>query len=106
MSALPLDVWIMMLFSVAVFFGISLWMLVYTLRQEERKMRILKEQDGLDTYPPAALHDLRTWIDTHPDDPDVETAQTRYCACIEALRSSNDHFYAWRDADLDRFDVQ
>jgi hypothetical protein len=106
MTALPIDVWIMMLFSAAVFFGVSIWMLVYTLRQEERKLRLLREEDALDTYAPAALRELRSWIDTHPDDPDLETARARYRECVEALRSSKSHFYAWRDADLEEFDIQ
>jgi hypothetical protein len=98
--SLPLDVWVMMLFSAAVFFGVSLWLLVYTLRQEERKMRILQEQGALDTHAPAALDDLRAWILAHPDDPAAETARARYRECAEALRSTDEHFYAWSDADI------
>jgi hypothetical protein len=106
MTALPLDVWIMMGFSAAVFFGISLWMLVYTLRQEERKLRILRDEDALDTYAPAALRELRAWIDTHPDDPDGETARTRYDECVEALRTSDTHVHDWSTADLEEFDAR
>ena len=106
MTALPLDVWVMMLFSAAVFFGISLWMLVYTLRQEERKLRILRDEDALDTYAPAALRELRAWIEVHPDDPDLETARTRYDECVEALRTSDTHVYDWSTADLEEFDAR
>jgi hypothetical protein len=102
--SLPLDVWAMMLFSAAVFFGVSLWLLVYTLRQEERKMRILQEQQALDTHAPAALDDLRAWIAAHPGDPAVETARARYRECVEALRSTDEHFYDWRDADIRALD--
>jgi hypothetical protein len=96
----------MMLFSAAVFFGISLWMLVYTLRQEERKLRILRDEDALDTYAPAALRELRAWIDTHPDDPDGETARTRYDECVEALRTTDTHVHDWSAADLEEFDAR
>ena len=102
-TGLPLDVWIMMLFSAAVFFGVSLWMLVYTLRQEERKLRLLRDENALDTYAPAALRDLRAWIDAHPEDPDVDTARTRYRECIEALRTNREHVYNWSEADLEAF---
>jgi hypothetical protein len=36
MAGLPFDVWAMMIFSALVFFGVSIWVLVYTLIQEER----------------------------------------------------------------------
>ena len=106
MTALPLDVWIMMLFSAAVFFGVSLWMLVYTLRQEERKLRILRDEGTLDPYTPAALRELRAWIEAHPDDPDLETARTRYEECVEALRTSDTHVHDWSTADLEEFDAR
>ncbi|PSQ95791.1 MAG: hypothetical protein BRD55_09180 [Bacteroidetes bacterium SW_9_63_38] len=102
MTALPLDVWIMMLFSAAVFFGGSLWMLIYTLRQEDRKLRILREHGALDTYAPAALRDLRAWIEAHPNDLDVDTARRRYDECVEALRSTDEHVYDWSEADLNQ----
>lgn len=100
MTTLPLDVWVMMLFSAAVFFGGSLWMLVSSLRQEERKMRILEEEHTLDPYSPAALRDLRAWIDAHPDDPDIERARTRYRECVDALQQADRHVYDWTAADL------
>jgi len=106
MTALPLDVWIMMGFSATVFFGVSLWMLVYTLRQEERKLRILRDEGTLDPYAPAALRDLHAWIDAHPDDPDGEMARTRYDACVEALRTSDTHVHDWSAADLEEFDAR
>jgi hypothetical protein len=99
MAGLPLDVWIMMLFSAAVFFGGSIGMLVYTLRQEERKMRILEDEHALDSYSPAALRDLQHWVDEHPDDPDVQVARTRHQECVDAVRNTNRHVYQWTDAD-------
>lgn len=104
MSSLPLDVWIMMLFSAAVFFGGALWMLVHSLRQEERKMRILSEEHALDAYSPAALRDLRAWIDAHPDAPAREQARTRYCECVEALQSTDRHVYDWSEAEIKALD--
>jgi len=101
MSALPPDVWIMMLFSATVFFGGSLWMLVYTLRQEERKMRILNQEHAVDTYSPAALRDLRAWMEAHPNDPDVERARARHRECVDALRSADRHVYDWDPNEID-----
>jgi hypothetical protein len=67
MIELPPDVWAMLLFSVAVFFGGSIWALSYSLFQEERKMKILNQEGALDTYSPRALRDLNDWLHAHPD---------------------------------------
>jgi hypothetical protein len=104
MLSLPLDVWIMMLFSILAFFGVSLWMLIYSLRQEERKMEILETEGQIDTHPPQALNELRTWIQDHPHDPDVEMAREIYRECVEALQSTDRHFYDWSNADVERLE--
>lgn len=104
MSTLPLDVWIMMLFSVLAFFGTSIGMLVYTLRREERKMQLLREEEALDIYSPAALADLRAWIDAHPGDPDIETGRAAYRECVEALHTADRHVYEWPDAEIEALD--
>lgn len=107
MLGLPLDVWAMMLFSIAVFFGISIWALTYSLIQEERKMQILNEEGALDTYSPRALRDLRTWIRAHPDSdaPAVMEGRQAYRECVEALRSTNRHFYDWADEEIDQLET-
>ncbi len=100
MTGLPLDVWAMMIFTIIAFFGVSIFTLVYTLRQEEQKMDILKTEKRLDTLSPQALRDLRAWIQAHPDDPDVERARERYRECVEALESTDRHFYNWSADDI------
>jgi len=92
----------MLLFSVAVFFGVSLWALVYSLVQEERKMSILSEEGALDTYSPRALRDLKVWLDAHPhsDALSVAEGQDAYQGCVEALQSTDRHFYDWSAADI------
>ena len=66
-----------MILCIIVFFGASIWALVYTLRQEERKLELLQKQNEIDTYSPAALRDLRRWIEETPidSDPDVQLAR-------------------------------
>lgn len=102
--SLPLDVWIMMSFSILVFFGVSLWAVVQSLVQEERKMQILRSENALDPYSPRALQDLHAWIEGHADDPDVDVARARYRDCREALQSTDRHFYDWSRADIDRIE--
>jgi hypothetical protein len=99
--SLPPDVWAMMIFSVLAFFGVSIWTLLYTLRQEDQKMVILRSEERLDTHSPAALRDLREWIESNPEDPDVESARSIYRECVEALEGTERHVYGWSDDDIE-----
>lgn len=95
----------MMAFSIVVFFGGTLWALRHTLQEEDRKLRLLTSQEALDTLSPAALRDLRSWIERHPSEPDVETARQRYRECVETLRSTDRHFYDWAEEDISRLEL-
>jgi len=107
MLGLSLDVWATMIFCVLAFFGVSIWALVYTLREEDKKLALLKTESDLDTYSPAALSDLRRWIESHPDPThrDVEAARAAYNDCVNTLRTTDRHFYAWSSAEIDRLDT-
>ncbi|MFO8098078.1 MAG: hypothetical protein R6T83_00470 [Salinibacter sp.] len=104
MLGLPLDVWAMMLFSIVVFFGTSTWAMVYSIVQEERKMRILRDEGALDTHSPRALQDLSAWLEAHSESGTADAVEARraYDACVDALRSTDRHFYNWSDEDLRR----
>jgi len=106
MPGLSLDVWATMLFCVVAFFGVSIWVLIYTLWQEEKKLALFETEGDLDTYSPRALRDLRRWIQAHPDstDPDVEEARTLYNDCVETLKTTDRHFYDWSAAEIERLD--
>ena len=106
MLGLPADVWVMMLFSVAVFFGTSIWTLTYSLVQEERKMRILNAEGDLDPFSPGALTDLEHWIQAQPDPdaPSVQAGRQAYRECVEALRSTDTHFYDWSADDIQQLE--
>jgi hypothetical protein len=106
MLGLSLDVWVTMIFCIVAFFGVSIWVLIYTLRQEETKLALFKTEGDLDSYSPRALKDLRRWIAAHPDTthPDVESARTLYNDCVETLKTTDRHFYGWSDAEIDRLD--
>ncbi|MFB6273145.1 MAG: hypothetical protein ABEL51_09660 [Salinibacter sp.] len=107
MLGLSLDVWATMLFCVVAFFGVSIWALVYTLRQEEKKLALLEAEGGIDAYSPEALRELRAWIEAHPDPnaPDVQKAREYYNDCVDTLRTTDRHFYAWSPSDIERLDT-
>lgn len=94
----------MLAFTLLAFWGISLWALTRTLRQESRKVELLKQQDRIDTYSPKALAELREWIENNPDDPLVDQARERYNECVEVVTQTDGHFYDWSDAEIEQLE--
>ena len=105
MFGLPIDVWAMMGFSILVFFGGTLWALFHTLREEDRKLRLLRSESSIDSLSPHALRDLRAWIEAHPDDPEIERGRALFRECVDTLRTAERHFYDWSDPEIDRLDT-
>ncbi len=105
MFGLPVDAWVMMTFSILVFFGGTLWALLHTLREEDRKLRLLRSQSSIDPLSPRALRDLRAWMQAHPSDPDLDDGEALYRECIETLRATDRHFYDWSEAEIERLDT-
>lgn len=93
--ALSSVAWVVMVASIAVLPGVATVVLVKSLRSEERKLRLLKEQDDIDSYSPRALADLREWILANPDDPYEPVARERYNECVESLRTVDEPYYDW-----------
>ncbi|ADD05173.1 uncharacterized protein Nmag_1597 [Natrialba magadii ATCC 43099] len=94
----------MLAFTLLAFWGISLWALTRTLRQESRKVEILEQQDRMDTYSPEALADLRDWVENNPNDPLADRAREQYNECVTVLRQTDRHFYDWSDAEIERLE--
>ncbi|WP_222920121.1 hypothetical protein [Natrinema sp. SYSU A 869] len=104
MAALTGEVLGMLAFTLVAFYGVAGWALVRTLRQERRKVEILKQQDRMDTYSPEALAELREWIENNPDDPLVDEARRQYNECVTVLTQTDNHFYDWSDGEIDRLE--
>lgn len=100
LQALSAEVVGMLAFTLLAFWGVASWALVRTLRQERRKVEILRHQDRMDTYSPAALAELREWIREHPNDPLVDEARDRHNECVEVVRRTDSHFYDWSDEEI------
>lgn len=103
--ALSAEVLGMLAFTLLAFFGVAGWALVRTLRQEGRKVDILRHQDRMDTYSPTALAELREWIENNPDDPLVEDARRAHNECVEVLRRTDRHFYDWSEGEIERLET-
>lgn len=94
----------MLAVTLIAFWGVAGWALVRTLRQEQRKVEILRHQDRMDTYSPDALAELREWIRDNPDDPLADEARERYNECVEVVRQTDRHFYDWSDEEVRRLE--
>lgn len=93
--------WTVMLASIVVLVGTASAALVKSLREEDRKLELLREQDRIDTYSPRGLRELRSWIQSNPDDPLREEAVRRYNDCVDALRSIDEPFYDWSEEEIE-----
>jgi hypothetical protein len=93
--ALSTIAWATMLLMILVLPGVASVVLVRSLRTEERKLELLREQGSVDSYSPRALKELREWIQTHPNDPYASIAQERYNECVRTLREIDEPYYDW-----------
>jgi len=84
--------------------GVAAAALVRSLRSEERKLRLLRRQDSLDSYSPRAMADLREWLRTNPEDPYAPVARERYNECVRTLRTIDEPYYDWSDEEIDRLE--
>ena len=95
------EAWIGMIIAIVAFFGIGGWSLIRTLRQDDRKMKLIDKQERIETYSPKALEDLRTWIENNPGDPYADDAKAKYNDCVEALKEQPEQFYDWSDQEIE-----
>lgn len=102
--ALTAEVLGVLAFTLLAFWGVATWALVRTLRQEDRKVEILRHQDRMDTYSPEALEDLRTWIEENPNDAYVDEAVEAYNECVRVLETTDRHYYDWTDREIARLE--
>lgn len=93
--------WLVMVAVIAVLWGgasVTIWR---SMHDEERKLELIRAQGKIDTYSPAAMADLRRWIETNPGDPYSAEARERYNDCVETLQEIDQPFYDWDDEEID-----
>ncbi|MFC6904902.1 hypothetical protein [Halalkalicoccus tibetensis] len=98
------EVWATIAVVVVAFWGVAIWALIRTLRQEDRKVELLEGQDRIDSYSPRALADLREFVENNPEDPYVADARRRYNECVETLKGTDRQFYDWSEEEIDRLE--
>ncbi|MGC3872204.1 hypothetical protein ACPF7Z_02905 [Halomonas sp. GXIMD04776] len=88
---------VVMIASIIALWGVASWALVYSMRQEERKLRLIKEQGDFEPYSPRAFRDLERWIERHDTSEHAQEMQGVREEQREALHRCRRHFYDWRD---------
>lgn len=92
--------WVVMIAIITILWGGASATIWRSMRDEDRKLKLIKQQGKIDTYSPQALTDLQQWIEDNPGDPYAEEARTRYNECVETLREIDEPFYDWDDDEI------
>lgn len=103
--ALSTVAWATLLLAILVLPGVATVVLVRSLRTEERKLTLIREQGGIDSYSPRALQELREWIHANPNDPYVSEARDRYNECVRTLRENDDPYYDWSPEQIETLET-
>ena len=104
-EAITLETWIGLGVAIVLFWGVASWALVRTLRQEEQKVALLKNQDRLESYSPKALAELREWAENNPGDPLADDARQRYNETVQTLKSVDERYYDWSDEEVESLET-
>lgn len=103
--ALSTIAWVTMLLAVLALPGVAIVVLARSLRTEERKLELLREQGSIDSYSPRALADLREWVRANPDDPYAADARQRYNECVRTLREIDEPYYDWSAEQIEELET-
>ncbi|MDS0223028.1 hypothetical protein NDI54_16910 [Haloarcula sp. S1AR25-5A] len=103
--ALSAVAWATMLFTILVLPGIATAVLIRSLRTEERKLALIRDQGRIDSYSPRALRELGEWIHANPNDPYVAEARERYNECVRTLRETDEPYYDWSDEQIEALET-
>ncbi len=104
-EAITVETWIGMGVAIIAFWGIASWALVRTMRQEDRKLKLIERVGSIDTYSPRGLADLRAWIEENPDDPYIGDAKEAYNECVETLKEIDETFYHWSEEEIEELET-
>jgi hypothetical protein len=103
--ALSTVAWISMLLAIILLPGVATVVLVKSMRSEERKLELLREQGSIDSYSPRALTELREWVQANPNDPYTPVARERYNECVRTLKEIDEPYYDWSAEEIERLEI-
>lgn len=86
---------IVMIASIAVLWGVATVALVYSMRQEDRKLALLQEQGDFEPFSPAAQRDIEEWLYRHPEGEQAREMRELLDLQSQARHNNARHFYHW-----------
>ncbi|MCL1478946.1 hypothetical protein MIH18_03580 [Marinobacter sp. M3C] len=92
---------IVMITCIFVLWGVASVALVYSMRQEERKLQLIKKQGSFEPYSPKALRDLDRWIEQNNTSEHVQEMRDVHDEQREALQKCKSYFYIWDQSDVE-----
>lgn len=84
---------IVMVASIAALWGVASIALVYSMRQEDRKLVLLQEQGDFEPFSPAAQRDIEEWLVRHPEGEQAQEMRELLELQQQARRKNSRHFY-------------
>jgi L-asparagine transporter-like permease len=93
---------IVMIVCIVALWGVAIVALVYSMRQEEHKLQLIKEQGGFEPYSPRALRDLDRWIEQNNTSEHAQEMHNVHEEQRAALQKCTSYFYTWNQSDVER----
>ncbi|WP_311946671.1 hypothetical protein [Halomonas piscis] len=88
---------IVMICSIIALWGVASWSLVYSMRQEEKKLQLINEQGGFEPFSPRAADDLDRWIEKNGTDENIQEMKSIREEQRDAMRKYNRYYYDWNE---------
>lgn len=92
---------IVMIVCIVALWGVASVALVYSLSQEERKLKLIKKQGGFEPYSPQALRDLDRWIEQNNTSEHAQEVRNVHEGQRAALQKYTSYFYTWNRSDIE-----
>lgn len=86
---------IVMICSIIALWGVASWSLVYSMRQEEIKLQLIKKQGGFEPFSPRAANDMDVWIEKNSTDENIQEMKDIREEQREAMEKYHSYYYDW-----------
>lgn len=99
---MTLDAIIIMVGAIVCIWGVAIYSFIASSRSHEKRLRLISEQGGFESYSPSALSDLRYWIENNRGSQNVKEAIDAHNETVRQLKSQKENFYAWENSEIEK----
>lgn len=92
-----IDSIIVMVLSMLALWGVATTALVYSMRKEDVKLKLVQKQDGFESFSPKAQRDLEQWLVNNTGSKHAPEIQALLVMQKDALLKYPEHFYNWSE---------